>query len=218
MLPRIIIHNAISLDGRIDWLTFDLGLFYGLISRWNEDATMVGSNTLLKGFEELNQDKNETPEEMESDPKDQRPLLIVPDSKGRIRNWKIILKQPYWRGVVVLCCEKTPKEYLQYLKESRIEYLMVGKEHVNYKSALQKLYNQYQIKTIRLDSGGTLNGILLREGLVDEVSILIIPSLVGGTTPQSFFKAPDLTSYEEIIKAEIIKCRKNNRRYRLAAL
>ena len=42
MLPRIIIHNAISLDGRIDWLTFDLGLFYGLISRWNEDATWLG--------------------------------------------------------------------------------------------------------------------------------------------------------------------------------
>ena len=59
MLPRIIIHNAISLDGRIDWLTFDLGLFYGLISRWNEDATMVGSNTLLKGFEEQSHIKDE---------------------------------------------------------------------------------------------------------------------------------------------------------------
>ena len=208
MLPRIIIHNAISLDGRIDWLTFDLGLFYGLISRWNEDATMVGSNTLLKGFEELNQDQNETPEEMEPDPNDQRPLLIVPDSKGRIRNWKVILKQPYWRGVVVLCSEKTPKEYLQFLNESKIEYLVVGKEHVNYKSALKNLYDQYQIKTIRLDSGGTLNGILLREGLVDEVSILINPTLVGGTTPQSFFKASDLTSHEGVIKLKLLSVEK----------
>ena len=208
MLPRIIIHNAISLDGRIDWLNFDFGLFYGFISRWNEDANMVGSNTLLKGFEELNQDQNETPEEMEPDPNDQRPLLIVPDSQGRIRSCKLVLIQPYWRGVVVLCSEKTPNEYLYYLNGSRIEYLMVGKEHVNYRSALQKLYDQYQIKTIRLDSCGTLNGILLREGLVDEVSILINPSLVGGTTPQSFFKASDLTSYEGVIKLKLLSVEK----------
>ncbi|NLJ49300.1 MAG: RibD family protein [Candidatus Atribacteria bacterium] len=162
----------------------------------------------MKGFEELNQDQNEIPEEMEPGSNDQRPLLIVPDSQGRIRNWEVVLKQPYWRGVVVLCSEKTPNEYLYYLNESRIEYLMVGKEHVNYRSALQKLYDQYQIKTIRLDSCGTLNGILLREGLVDEVSILINPSLVGGTTPQSFFKASDLTSYEGVIKLKLLSVEK----------
>jgi 2,5-diamino-6-(ribosylamino)-4(3H)-pyrimidinone 5'-phosphate reductase len=46
MLPRVILHNAVSLDGRIDWLTPDVGLFYELASRWKEDATLASSNTI----------------------------------------------------------------------------------------------------------------------------------------------------------------------------
>jgi 2,5-diamino-6-(ribosylamino)-4(3H)-pyrimidinone 5'-phosphate reductase len=37
-----------------------------------------------------------------------------------------------------------------------------------------------------------LNGLLLRQGLVDEISLLIYPSLVGGETQSSIFRAPDL--------------------------
>lgn len=152
LLPRVIIHNAVSADGRIDWLTFDLGLFYGLVSRWNEDATLGGSDTLLKGFEELVEDQYETQEEIQPDPNDKRPLLVVPDSGGRVRKWKAILRQPYWRGAIVLCSEKTPKEYLDYLNGIKINYIKAGKEHVDIKTALERLYEEYGIKTIRLDS------------------------------------------------------------------
>jgi riboflavin biosynthesis pyrimidine reductase len=47
MLPRVILHNAVSVDGRIDWFTPDIGQFYELASRWSEDATLTGSDTLL---------------------------------------------------------------------------------------------------------------------------------------------------------------------------
>jgi 2,5-diamino-6-(ribosylamino)-4(3H)-pyrimidinone 5'-phosphate reductase len=57
---------------------------------------------------------------------------------------------------------------------------------------------------VRVDSGGTLNGILLRSDLVDEVSVLIHPGLVGGTTPRSIFRAPDLISSEGVIQLRLI--------------
>jgi hypothetical protein len=38
LLPRIILHNVVSLDGRMDWFTPGVGLFYELASRWQEDA------------------------------------------------------------------------------------------------------------------------------------------------------------------------------------
>ena len=38
MLPYIVLHNAVSLDGRIDWFSPDIAQFYGLIPRWKEDA------------------------------------------------------------------------------------------------------------------------------------------------------------------------------------
>ena len=68
--------------------------------------------------------------------------------------------------------------------------------------------NLYAVKIIRVDSGGTLNGVLLREGLVDEVSILINPSFVGGMTPRSIFRAPDLNSSEDVIKLKLIQFQK----------
>ena len=42
-MPQVILHNAVSVDGRIDWITPELGVFYGLASRWKEDATLAGS-------------------------------------------------------------------------------------------------------------------------------------------------------------------------------
>ena len=39
-----------------------------------------------------------------------------------------------------------------------------------------------------------MNGLLLRQGRVDEVSLLIGPSLVGGERQSSIFKAPDLAA------------------------
>lgn len=49
-----------------------------------------------------------------------------------------------------------------------------------------------------------MNGVLLRAGLVDEVSVLIHPSLVGGMSPRSFFRAPDLTSPEGVIQLRLL--------------
>jgi 2,5-diamino-6-(ribosylamino)-4(3H)-pyrimidinone 5'-phosphate reductase len=40
---------------------------------------------------------------------------------------------------------------------------------------------------------------LLRAGLVDEVSLLVAPALVGGESPQSMFVAPDVTSPDQAI-------------------
>ena len=45
---------------------------------------------------------------------------------------------------------------------------------------------------------------LRRAGLVDEVSVLILPTLVGGTSPRSIFVAEDLVSMEGAVDVELI--------------
>jgi hypothetical protein len=35
------------------------------------------------------------------------------------------------------------------------------------------------VQAVRVDAGGTLNGLLLRAGLVDEVSLIVAPYLAG---------------------------------------
>ena len=42
MLPWVILHNGISVDGRMDWFIGDIGLYYELAERWKADAMLSG--------------------------------------------------------------------------------------------------------------------------------------------------------------------------------
>jgi len=192
MLPRVILHNAISLDGRIDGFPIDLQQYYELTATWKEDATLAGSETFLKAATEAPPEDESAFIPPRSDPKDKRPILVIPDSRGRIRTWHYLRSLPYWRHFVALCSRSTPQDYLQYLKDRHIDCIITGEDHVDLKMALGELYSRYAVKVVRVDSGGTLNGLLLRQGLANEVSILIYPSLVGGETSSSIFRAQDL--------------------------
>jgi len=205
MLPYIILHNIISLDGRMDWFMPDVGLFYEIVSFWKEDASLAGSGTILKALEHESAPEEGIKHSEEAMLQSKlKPLLIVPDSKGKISKLHLLKKQPYWRDVIVLCSSLTPRSFLDYLYDHQIEYVISGDEHVDFRSAFEVLNAQYKINIIRVDSGGILNGVLLREGLVNEVSILISPSLVGGFSPNSFFRAPDLKSSEGVISLNLI--------------
>jgi len=203
MLPRVILHNAVSLDGRFDWFTPDIGRFYEIASRWKEDATLVGSNTILTADVEVPEEDEEAFAPTKQEPDDQRPLLVVPDSRGRVRSWHFLRKQPYWRDVIALCSSATPKAYLEYLEQRRIDYILAGHDHVDLRAALEELNARHGVKVVRVDSGGALNGVLLRAGLVHEVSLLIHPSLVGGTTPSSIFRASDLASADGVTQVRL---------------
>jgi len=190
MLPRVILHNAVSLDGRIDGFMPDIGKYYELAGRFKEDATLAGADTILSPMEPIPPEDERAFEPPHIDPKDPRPLLAVPDSRGRIRHWHYLRAQPYWRTMVALCSKTTPNDYFDYLKKRHVDWIVAGDDHVDLRAALEELVRRYGVKVVRVDSGGTLNGVLLRAGLVSEVSVLIHPTLVGGATVNSLFRGP----------------------------
>ena len=203
MLPKVVLHSAVSVDGRMDWIAPDLGVFYGLVSRWNEDATLVGSETILSSPEGAPEDDREPFEPAKTDVAGTRPLLVVPDSRGRVHSWNSLRRTSYWRDAVALCSRSTPAGYLDYLKRKRVDCIVAGDDRVDLRSALEELNGRYGVKVVRVDSGGTLCGALLRAGLVDEVSVVVSPCLVGGTTPRSLFIAPNLASSDGVIQVRL---------------
>lgn len=208
MLPKIVIFNASSLDARIDFINPDLGQYYQIAGTIKEDATLVGSNTMLDASIEPCDEPQEIYKKPKQQPNDERPILVIVDSKGVVRNWHLMITSGYWKDFVALCSKSTPKEYFQYLEKRHISFIIKGEKKVDIKNALDELNKKYNIKKIRVDSGGILNGVLLRNNLVDEINILIQPNLVGGTAPKTFFKADDLKSDKEIINLELIKTEK----------
>lgn len=200
MLPYVVIHNAVSVDGRMDRLDVDMELYYSLISTWKEDLTLCGSETMLKaGLDAWEHDGS-------SDPSS--PLLAVVDSRGRFKSWGRAVPSMYWRAGVALCSAATPASHLKYLKKAGVKAIVAGQEKVDLRAALEKLVEEHGVKVVRVDAGGALNGALLRAGLVDEVSVMVQPQLIGGTSPSSMFLAADLEAGASATKAELISSRK----------
>lgn len=201
MLPWVITFNATSLDGRVSEFDANVNLYYKLASEMGADAVLMGSETVLTGFNvksgELSEESLEDFQPREKDPEDQRPILVVPDSRGRVRIWSEVRRMPYIRDIIVLCSRSTPKEYFDFLDERFIPYMIVGYEQVDLETALHELNSQFGVRLVRVDSGGILNGILLQAGLVDEVHVLIHPVLVG-TDKDSIYNTVLDSSMEKI--------------------
>jgi 2,5-diamino-6-(ribosylamino)-4(3H)-pyrimidinone 5'-phosphate reductase len=192
------LHNGASVDGRVDGFLGDIGLFYQVASAFGAGAMLAGSDTLLAAYASAPPDGETATEPA---PSDGEPggLLAVPDSRGRIGNWPQIRREPWWRDVVVLCARATPRAYVAGLEEIGLDYIVAGEARVDLRAALEALHARYGVEVVQVDSGGTLNGALLRAGLVDEVSLLISPTLAGGTSPNSIYRAPDLDGPEGIL-------------------
>jgi 2,5-diamino-6-(ribosylamino)-4(3H)-pyrimidinone 5'-phosphate reductase len=174
---KVIIHNAVSIDGRLTGFEADLATYYRLAGTWHEDATLCGSGTILASPEGSRRERagsSWTPTTG-----DTRPLLAVADSRGRVRCWQMLRRAGLWRDVVALCSKKTPRSARDYLCAGRVDCIVAGSGRVDLRRALAALEAEYGVRTVRSDSGGTLNAALLDAGVVNEVSLLVHPVIVG---------------------------------------
>ncbi len=205
MYPHVVLYNAVSVDGRITGFDIDLGVYYSIVATWKEDATLAGSETMMKALIG-SPDDSVCPVPQSGD--SSLPLLVMPDSKGRFRHWNFMLSQPYWRGGIALCSRSTPAEYFEHLEQQNVAYFVSGEEFCDIPAAMRWLYDVHGVRTVRADCGGKLNGILLRAGLVSEVNILLHPVLAGSQNPLTLFSdiaggqngqiSMTLMKYEEI--------------------
>lgn len=202
--PRVIVHNAVSIDGKLDWLTpaqpqYDriLGVYYEKAAVFQEEASLVGAGTALKALEWSDAPREDSGEAVpEPAPGDSRPLLVIPDSRGRIRSWRWWLSMPFWRAGVALCSRSTPAEHFSYLEHAGVALIVAGENEVDLGLALRELRSRFDVGVVRTDSGGTLNGLLLAQGLVDEVSVLLVPVVAGPAATVPLFSFPaDLSSH-----------------------
>ncbi|WP_406656395.1 RibD family protein [Methanolobus sp. ZRKC2] len=211
MLPEIIMHNTISLDGTIKEFDIDLDLHYQILSSFNPDATLVGSVTAKTGIEmfienipqEESSDFTKPPIEENGDSQFCNPYWIIVDSKGVLEGLlHVYRRSEHCRDIVVLVSEETPRSYIDYLQERNYEYIVSGKEQVDYKKALEICRKRYDFKRVVIDSGNTLCGILLDKGLVDRVSLIISPVIVGKEALSLFGKIEDSHKDLKLLRSE----------------
>ena len=113
MQPKVIMHNTASLDGSIKDFEVDLNLHYQIANEFGADTNLIGSKTAKTGIETYTE---EIPLEEKTDfikpklePSDERPLWVIPDSRGVLENLlHVYRRSEYCKDVIILVSETTP--------------------------------------------------------------------------------------------------------------
>ena len=182
MLPKVIIHNSVSLDGSLTNFMPNMELHYQIAGNYKPNAHLIGSNTIKVGVELYGEGVPlEEKSDFEKPERDRNlPLWVIPDTSGALKGLLHTCRRfEYCRDVIVLVSEETPEDYLAYLRERNYDYHAVSKRHVDLKRSLELLSTKYKVKTVLADTGRILGNLLLEQGLASELSLLIHPVIVG---------------------------------------
>ncbi len=135
---------------------------------------------------------------------------VTVDTKGSLRfNDNFISFYPEHGNlhIIVIVTQSTPKEYLHYLQDKKISYLISEGSEVDFHGAMTKLNSLFHIRTLLLEGGARINGSMLKAGLIDQLYLLVIPRVLSDPQAPSVFEDPhhnpaDVTSFT-LQKSEI---------------
>ena len=193
----MICHMMSTVDGRIiseNWGSEKRKkVFYKIYEKchvsFDSQAWMCGRVTLEKDFTdeekpELTKSKKRIARESFIGDRDAGSFAIAVDAKGKLGWTRNEISGDH---IIEILTEKVSNAYLNYLQQKNISYIFAGKKEIDFRKALEQLAKLFPIKTIMLEGGGHVNGSLLNEGLIDELSLLVVP-LADGTpkTPTTF--------------------------------
>jgi 2,5-diamino-6-(ribosylamino)-4(3H)-pyrimidinone 5'-phosphate reductase len=233
---RLIVHNIASLDGKLAggpgsvllWgdpkfcAIAGAGTTYErLMDAYRPDAILEGSGSFvhrgagparlpeLEGsvLPDVDLYRDYLPESVVDRP-GHRGWFVVVDSRGRVAWTYKEFPSPEWRGwhLLVLVASSTPARYLEFLRREEIPYLVAGAEHVSLATAIERLASELGVERIVATGGSRFNGALLREGLVDEVDLVLVPALVGGEETPSLFGGPPLGEDDWPLRLKRTQC------------
>ena len=103
--------------------------------------------------------------------------------------WAVVLdahgKIAWGRGdvggdpLLVVLTEAVSDSHLAGLCADGVSYIFAGEREIDLAAALETLNRELGIGRLLLEGGGAANGALLQAGLVDELSLIIAPSVEG---------------------------------------
>jgi 2,5-diamino-6-(ribosylamino)-4(3H)-pyrimidinone 5'-phosphate reductase len=195
--PRVVCHMTTSVDGRIvvdGWpasVPQAVRRHYDEIhQRYDADGWICGRVTMQE-FAGDNREQAEADGEYRGTPRsdfvapgEHGSFAFALDPSGRLA-WSS--NQIAGDHVVAILSERVSEEYLRFLRERGISYLLAGPQDIDLKLALEKIGSRFGVKTLLLEGGGGINGSLLHAGLIDELSLLIAPVADGRTGTAALF-------------------------------
>lgn len=77
-------------------------------------------------------------------------------------------------------------------------------EGVDFADLFRKLKEEYKADRLTIQSGGTLNAALVREGLIDRILLVVAPALIGGDKTSTLMDGDSLHNPDELFKIKTL--------------
>ncbi len=197
----VICHMMTTIDGRIDSGVKGidaLGEYYNLYSQLEHEfkpqAWMCGRVTTemfatAVGTALPDSSKEITTEDFYSSQKGEN-FMVAVDTKGLLRweNNVLTFGDQSKHHLIVVVSSASPKEFLSYLQDKDISYVFGGEDTINFSIVFNKLKNNFKIDTLALEGGGLLNGSVLDQDLIDEISLLVCPVALNRSGVPTIFE------------------------------
>lgn len=193
--PYVVCHMLTSLDGRIDGSFMRSEASVNAIHEYGRlrgfyacDATLYGTVTMAQayadGFTTIPDSGAALPAGLREDyiaATDAKNYVVSIDANGEIAYHSNTIERadrPKAHIIQVLT-HRASDAYLAYLRRLEISYIFAGDDRLNCRLALQRLKDRFGIARLMVAGGGQINGSLLKEGLIDEMSIVLSPMIEG---------------------------------------
>lgn len=172
--------RVVSLEKNKQKQTLELAKIYIDISKdYNGNAIIYGITTAKEMFskQKLTQTSINTqlPKTDYVYQDDKHQWIVVIDPQGEIIWDETVYQNTRLKdkNLIVILTENISSQYLETLKSLNISYLFVGKEEIDLRLVLEKLYDLFSIKKLLLQSGGITNTYFIKEDLIDEFSLVV---------------------------------------------
>ncbi len=200
--PYVICHMLTSLDGKIDGSWFGhpacreaLKAYGELRPTFDCQATIYGTTTAAGSYsdgmaDDLPKSDAVYPhEDYLADP-DFGNYIVCLDPQG-ILGWNGGYLEKKGRAkahVIEVLTDAVCNDYLAYLRDKGVSYVFAGQEEIDCAVLLGKLHALVGISRIILAGGGITNWCFAKDGLIDELSIVMAPVADGDTKAVSIFE------------------------------
>ena len=139
-------------------------------------------------------------------------IFVIIDNKPHL-NENGIDYLCHWGEKLILVT--TNKEHPAFnTKYENLDILLYDELDLN--KLLEDLYSKYNAKRLTIQSGGTLNGLFVRNKLIDYVNIVIAPVLVGGKDVPTLVDGEaikDESELNRLLPLELLECNKLENSY-----
>ena len=137
--------------------------------------------------------------EKTDEPKKLPVSFVVVDNEPHLTEKGILYLAKKSKNLIIATTNKTHPAITLKSAADNI-HVFEYEKNINFEDLFSKITDQFGAERMTIQSGGTLNTTLVREGLIDRVLLVVAPVLIGGKNTSTLMDGESLHKTDELNK------------------